>query len=141
MRFVLLEHTPPKVDPESMARTMVPHFDLMLEIGTQEPLVTLAFEQLPAIGDGVAVELLAPHRREYLSYSGPVSGNRGEVRQVGAGRYAVTQTVAAWHSGEGSLELFFSDDSRQFAGQQWRLEIRDRRLVRYDNDQIDPPAR
>lgn len=34
---------------------------------------------------------LAEHRRAYLEYEGPVSGNRGAVRRVAGGSYKVLQ--------------------------------------------------
>ena len=39
-----------------------------------------------AVGE-FEVEVIAPHRREYLQYEGPVSGNRGSVTRVDEGRH------------------------------------------------------
>lgn len=39
----------------------------------------------PPAGGFVAIRL-APHRREYLTYEGPVSGGRGRVHRVAAGK-------------------------------------------------------
>ncbi len=64
------------------------HYDLMLETG--EALVTFQLPVLPGeIVDGESVEAarLPDHRREYLTYEGPVSGDRGTVRIVDRGRY------------------------------------------------------
>ncbi|MDQ7013325.1 MAG: hypothetical protein Q9O74_05435 [Planctomycetota bacterium] len=44
----------------------------------------LAAWPIPA-GSSVPAERLPPHRRLYLDYEGPISGNRGTVRQVAAG--------------------------------------------------------
>lgn len=41
------------------------------------------------------------HRREYLTYEGPVSGNRGTVRRVDAGEVRIT----AWSEESASLEV------------------------------------
>ncbi len=78
-RFVVLEHELP---PES-GRTN--HWDLLLE---QPPVwggMLLSFEASnpPAEwGPPTAVLKLPDHRPLYLSYEGPISGNRGSVRRV-----------------------------------------------------------
>ncbi len=64
------------------------HYDFMLESG---PVLTTF--QLPctladiAPDEPVPVTRLADHRREYLTYEGPVSRGRGCVRIVDRGRY------------------------------------------------------
>jgi hypothetical protein len=50
-------------------------------------LRTWAIEFTPAAGVQGAAELLADHRLEYLTYEGPVSGNRGSVSRWDCGRY------------------------------------------------------
>jgi hypothetical protein len=79
-RFVLLRHEcPPGFGPPS-------HWDLMLEDG--EALLAFRLLELPTAGrPTVAAEALARHRIEYLDYEGPVSGGRGDVRQVDAGAF------------------------------------------------------
>ncbi len=78
-RFVVLEHELP---PES-GRTN--HWDLLLE---QPPVwggMLLSFEvsnPLAEWGPPTAVLKLPDHRPLYLSYEGPISGNRGSVRRV-----------------------------------------------------------
>jgi hypothetical protein len=80
-RFVLLRHELPAGASESS------HWDLMLEDG--DVLLTWRFVELPTeTGGPVAAVKLADHRREYLTYEGPVSGGRGEVRRVDAGEFA-----------------------------------------------------
>lgn len=69
-RFVVQHHV---IGPDS-------HYDLMIEEGD-----TLATWRLPValsqIGDQpTAAERIGPHRRAYLDYEGPVSGDRGSVR-------------------------------------------------------------
>jgi len=63
------------------------HFDLLFE-DADDPgggLTTFRCPRWPpAVGD--AWEELPPHRRAYLTYEGPVSGGRGEVRRIDAGR-------------------------------------------------------
>lgn len=46
----------------------------------------------PGVGD--RWEEAADHRREYLTYEGPISGDRGHVRRVAAGRIE-HETLAA----------------------------------------------
>jgi hypothetical protein len=98
-RFVLLYHDcPPHYERLS-------HWDLMLEAGGQ--LSTWALAELPASWqaahaetsilfpdcpplartDCVAVQRLGDHRREYLNYTGPISGDRGSVIRVAEGTY------------------------------------------------------
>jgi DNA polymerase ligase (LigD)-like protein len=73
-RFVILTHDWPH-----------PHWDLMLECGGV--LRTWRLLQAPEIGKDVAAEPLGDHRKLYLDYEGPVSGNRGTVRRWDAGTY------------------------------------------------------
>lgn len=73
-RFVVLHHT--GIDS--------PHYDLMYERGPGGPLATWHFPQWPPKGF-VPVEPLGDHRRAYLDYEGPVSGNRGQVRRIASG--------------------------------------------------------
>ena len=64
------------------------HFDLMLEDGP-----ALATWQIPIspfeIGQEASISAtkLPDHRRQYLDYQGPISGNRGEVRRLDKGTY------------------------------------------------------
>jgi len=74
-RFVLLEHDHPGL-----------HWDFMLENG--ETLLTWRLSRIPAAdGNPVPADPLPDHRRVYLDYEGPVSGNRGTVRRVDAGQF------------------------------------------------------
>ncbi len=73
-RFVILEHDHPTL-----------HWDLMLEHGAA--LRTWRLAEPPQAGKTVAATALADHRRLYLDYEGPVSGNRGQVRRWDAGTY------------------------------------------------------
>jgi hypothetical protein len=63
-------------------------YDLMLEDGP-----ALATWQIPVsppeIGQGQSISAtkLPDHRRHYLDYQGPVSGNRGEVGRLDRGTY------------------------------------------------------
>jgi len=76
-RFVLLEHDHPFL-----------HWDLMLESGAV--LRTWRLLSPPGSGEGRA-ESSFDHRLVYLSYEGPVSGNRGTVRRWDSGEFAWQQ--------------------------------------------------
>jgi hypothetical protein len=65
------------------------HFDLMLEVSSRDPLITFRSPIWP-ITHTVQLTQLGEHRREYLSYEGPLSGGRGQVRRVAAGTYALS---------------------------------------------------
>src|SRR5207244_11676015 len=73
-RFVVLEHDHPHL-----------HWDFMLETG--ETLRTWRLAVPPETGRTTAAESLGEHRRAYLDYEGPVSGNRGSVRRWDAGDF------------------------------------------------------
>jgi hypothetical protein len=100
-RFVLLYHEcPPGYERPS-------HWDLMLEAG--DWLRTWALAELPrawqaahaktcalrpdcpALSSNATVEaqVLGKHRRAYLTFEGPLSGNRGAVTQIDAGSYTI----------------------------------------------------
>lgn len=73
------------------------HWDLMLENGDH-----LATWRLPAnpsaLGpagttDNLPAERIADHRLAYLTYEGPVSGGRGEVKREDAGSYELLRKL------------------------------------------------
>ncbi len=76
-RFVILHH---RQDPGE-------HWDLMLESG--EVLLTWQLLKDPT-GDRpfpIPARRIGDHRRAYLTYEGPLSGNRGTVRRVDHGTF------------------------------------------------------
>ena len=73
-RFVILEHDHP-----------VLHWDLMLEAG--DVLQTWRLAMPPCLGVPIEATALGDHRRAYLDYEGPVSGNRGNVKRWDAGKF------------------------------------------------------
>jgi DNA polymerase Ligase (LigD) len=73
-RFVILEHDWP-----------TRHWDFFLESGQVLRAWRLLDE--PAPGSSVASEPSAEHRRLYLEYEGPVSGDRGHVLRWDAGTF------------------------------------------------------
>ncbi len=73
-RFVVLEHSWNGV-----------HWDLMLEAG--ESLQTWAIDEPITAGIELPARQLADHRLAYLTYEGPVSGQRGRVRRIAEGTF------------------------------------------------------
>jgi len=107
-RYVILEH-----DWDGV------HYDLMFEQG--ERLLTWRLDSRLQPGVQSATKL-QDHRKDYLTYEGLVSGNRGSVRRVAEGSFSVTASKSqemilvlngTYH---GNLTL------RQLAGDQWQLE-------------------
>jgi hypothetical protein len=82
-RFVVLEHDHPFL-----------HWDLMLEAGPS--LRTWRLAGPPAAGAEVEATPIGEHRRMYLDYEGPVSGDRGRVVRWDHGTFA-------WEREEGGL--------------------------------------
>jgi hypothetical protein len=80
LRYVVLHHT----GIES------PHYDLMLELTPGSDLATWRSPRWPPLPTDESTQL-ANHRRDYLEYEGPVSGNRGEVKCVGSGGHQILE--------------------------------------------------
>lgn len=78
-RFVVLTHDHP-----------VLHWDFMLEEGASLRTWRLASEP-DALGE-ISAESLPGHRLQYLDYEGPISDNRGEVRQWDSGEFTWIQS-------------------------------------------------
>jgi hypothetical protein len=78
-RFVVLRHEFPADNPRGS------HWDVMFE--TEGALRTWAISRMPDEGEPQAADALADHRLEYLSYEGPVSGERGSVTRWDSGTY------------------------------------------------------
>lgn len=74
LRYVVLRH-------DGVAE---PHFDIMFETEPGSPLATWRATHWP-VAEGDALTRLKDHRRDYLDYEGPISGNRGSVRRVARG--------------------------------------------------------
>ncbi len=52
---------------------------------------------MPAEGTTIRFDALPDHRLAYLEYEGPVSDNRGSVKQVEAGNYeTVAESETLW---------------------------------------------
>jgi hypothetical protein len=80
-RFVILEHAHPRGL----------HYDLMLEI--DESLKTWELAEPPALGRELRAKILPDHRLAYLNYEGPVSENRGTVKQWEKGSYRLIEQL------------------------------------------------
>ena len=63
-----------------------PHYDLMLELAPGAALTTWRCGAWP-LKNQTPLTPLEDHRREYLTYEGPVSGGRGIVRRVAGGSF------------------------------------------------------
>jgi hypothetical protein len=79
-RFVILEHDHPHL-----------HWDFMLETG--DVLATWRLPREPAVGT-IPATPIGDHRRLYLDYEGPLSGNRGSVTRWDGGTYDEIERTA-----------------------------------------------
>ena len=70
LRFVILTHDHPHL-----------HWDFLVEREVGGALRSWRLEKPPDPGTPIRAEALPDHRRLYLDYEGPVSGNRGEVKR------------------------------------------------------------
>lgn len=90
--FVLLEHNQRTAQPPAGV-----HWDLIVETERAARLPTWQLSADPRAADApIPVKRLPDHRRHYLTYEGPVSGNRGTVRRIDRG----TVHVAAYTGDE-----------------------------------------
>jgi hypothetical protein len=77
LRYVILRHE--GIDS--------PHFDLMFELTPGGLLATWRSDAWP-IEQPTPLLRLGDHRRDYLTFEGPLTGNRGSVRRVEAGTFS-----------------------------------------------------
>lgn len=80
----------PPIRPTVLLRHTLPdgsfHFDWMLARDDDGPLRTFRLETDISAGCEQFVGTSLPdHRRRYLDYEGPISGNRGRVQRVASG--------------------------------------------------------
>jgi len=78
LQYVVLHHT--GIDQ--------PHFDLMLEFAPGDLLLTWRSPVWP-LQNQTAMTQLDPHRRDYLTFEGELSDNRGTVKRVASGTYTL----------------------------------------------------
>lgn len=86
-RYVILRHEV----PSGSARPS--HWDFMLEHG--DVLRTWAIELSPDAAEPQPALLLPDHRAAYLTYEGPVSGNRGEVARWDEGTFTTASDLTS----------------------------------------------
>ncbi|MFM8223159.1 MAG: hypothetical protein ACKOJF_29985 [Planctomycetaceae bacterium] len=91
-QFVVLDHDWPE-----------PHLDLLLENGAS--LLALRLPKWPDEGGSVCVRRLFDHRLIYLTYEGPISGNRGTARRLFGGQWQLRAQLAEYWD----LEMASSD--------------------------------
>lgn len=92
-RFVVLIHDHPEM-----------HWDFLLEQETD--CLTWRLAQPPWPGVACPGEAIVNHRKHYLTWEGPVSGNRGTVTRFDAGEYQREE------SEPGTLRLTLTDSQR-----------------------------
>jgi len=85
LRYVVLHHT----------GVEVPHFDVMFETAPDSLLATYRVSQWP-IEQMSPAQNLGDHRRIYLTYEGPIAGDRGHVRRVASGACNVVREGNGW---------------------------------------------
>ena len=83
LRFTILRHE----------RPVEPHWDLLLEISGQDPLLAWQIRESPDQwpGQTLTARRLPDHRRIYLDYEGPLSNDRGHVTRYDTGVIAWTE--------------------------------------------------
>lgn len=117
-RFVVLRHEPGPAGPREL------HWDLMLERETD--LLTWALDSEPVAGASIAALELPAHRKHYLDYEGPVSGERGSVTQFASGTYVVTQDAEdEWRITLSSEQLNAAVVLTRVADQRWAVVVGD----------------
>lgn len=82
-RFVILQHdTPPGYERPA-------HWDLMLEVGTVLRTWSLPRPLEEQSASTQDVDSLVDHRLDFLTFEGPLTGDRGSVTQWDAGTYTI----------------------------------------------------
>lgn len=108
------------------------HWDLLLELPARELLATFRVDQPPhtwaALGV-LPVQALPDHRRIYLDYQGPISGNRGTVIRCDRGTirllHYTTTYIAVEIAGvlvRGRLDLHADDTAPNVWSLHWSPE-------------------
>jgi hypothetical protein len=81
LRYIVLHHTGFAED----------HYDLMFELEPGSELTTWRLPHWPPEA-GDRFTSLAKHRRDYLEYEGPISGDRGSVKRVASGHHQILES-------------------------------------------------
>lgn len=98
------------------------HYDLMIDRG--EHLATWKSSQPPeeAQASPLTCQRIGDHRRMYLEYEGPVSGDRGTVRRHDSGSCEVrVQAVDRWHIQFHGERLIGDYELARMADGSWEL--------------------
>jgi DNA polymerase Ligase (LigD) len=108
--FVILEHDHPFV-----------HWDFMFEQG--ESLRSWRLLTEPVLEQSIPAEQLPPHRKYYLDYEGPVSGNRGHVTRWDFGTCLIgeilEESITLTLTGS-RLKAHLTLERNSTDGEQWR---------------------
>lgn len=94
--FVILEHDWPML-----------HWDMLIDLDAcQARVATWSINQLPTdfAYSGWAIKL-TDHRRIYLNYEGPISGNRGKVERIYSGSFQLMNEEQSEPSREIKLNI------------------------------------
>ncbi len=109
-RFVILHHT-------SCDR---PHWDFLLEQDASLATWQLYHDPLSEAKEEWELSRIADHRKFYLDHEGPIPGNRGEVRRVCSGTYALREKNSqAWLIRLKSAALAGEFELRSVEGERW----------------------
>lgn len=106
-RYVVLRHS--GVDE--------PHFDFLFETADGSPLVTFRLAEWP-ISEPVEAIQLKDHRRAYLTFEGPIPGDRGRVDRMAEGTLNATRQGNAWRLTESSIGVVFVFEPQEVSGPQ-----------------------
>lgn len=114
------------------------HVDWLLarDAAGAEPLWSFRAAAPPTTAgtEPLGLRLIADHRPRYLTYEGPVSGDRGTVRRLAAGRYRVARRASNRdEDDETHLELAWNDGPPYF------VTIGTKSPAAADVPGIDPP--
>ncbi len=114
VRFVVLRHRQHEGS----------HFDLMIENGPTLATWTLDAPPATAEAEGLPCTRIAEHRRQYLTYEGPVSADRGDVAQHDSGTCRVLErSDTSWRLAFDGRRLtgIFHLEKTDAQGAAWRL--------------------
>jgi hypothetical protein len=106
------------------------HYDLMIDAGAALATWKCTVAPETALESPMACRRLADHRRDYLTYEGPISQDRGVVTQYDCGRCRLEVGLAPDFASATCLRITFSGRKLKgpmvierlgFSDQDWRL--------------------
>ena len=95
-----------------------PHYDLLIETSRKARVPTWRLPVWPITGATRAIRL-EDHRRHYLQYSGPISGNRGHVRGVEFGTHRTRRARMHWRVEFHSHSAIRGCELKRLKGREW----------------------